>query len=249
MFRRPVLRLLLVFCVFLSARLAKAADKHVRTVWEGVFNAEQADRGEKAYGRYCARCHGEDFSKSGNVLLGAKFMAEWREDTVKSLFAELKDSMPRDAPRSLSDTLYTDLVAYMLRINSFPAGQQELTLDAMSRIRIVGKEGPQPAPDFAFVGVVGCLAQISADTWALKDASEPVRTHDPRQSADTDLADVKEQSAGQHTFRLVNTRNFPDQIKTGHWMEAKGLLIRASDNNQISLTSLQTLGETCKQRQ
>ena len=245
---RPLL-LSLALCLAQFDRPALAEDKAGRTVWDGVYTATQANRGQSIYERSCMRCHGEDLSRSGDVLLGAKFMDEWREDSLQGLFTTLRVSMPRNAPRSLSDGEYLDVVAYLLQVNSFPAAAEELTLDALEHIRVVGKEGPKPVPNFSLVTVVGCLAQVSADSWMLRNASEPIRTHNPRESTGAELADVEALLPGRHDFGLLDSRNFPTQTITGHWMEAKGLLIRAPGNDRLNLTWLRKISDDCKQPQ
>ena len=137
-------------------------------------------------------------------------------------------------------------MAYILQANAFPGGAEELTIDALERTLIVAKEGPKPVPDFALIAVSGCLVQASADSWAVKDASDPVRTRNPRESTETELADAAARPAGRHSFRLLDIRNFPSQAHAGRWVEAKGLLIRAPGDDRINLTWLQTLGDTCK---
>ena len=237
----------LVLCFCHLVRPAAAADKPGRTVWDGVYTAAQADRGQSIYDRSCMGCHGEDLTKSGNVLRGAKFINEWREDSLKSLFATIKVSMPRNAPQSLSDAEYVDIVAYLLQANSFPAAGQELTLDALDRIQVVGKEGSQSVPDFSLVSVSGCLTQVSKDIWALKNATEPARTHNPKESTDAELAIAAARPPGQHAFRLLDIISFPKQAHAGHWMEAKGLLIRAPGDDRLNLTWLAKIGDDCKQ--
>ena len=39
--------------------------QEMRSVWDGVYTAEQAKRGEALYGQHCAACH-------GGTLLGAE---------------------------------------------------------------------------------------------------------------------------------------------------------------------------------
>jgi mono/diheme cytochrome c family protein len=238
-----------LICSFHSIPLPAADDKAGRTVWDGVYTAAQADRGQRIYDRSCMRCHGEDLTKSGNVLQGAKFMNEWREDSLKSLFATIKISMPRNAPQSLSDAEYVDIVAYLLQANSYPGAGNELTLDALEHIQIVAKEGPQRVPDFSLVSVSGCLTQVAPQTWALQNATEPVRTHNPKESTDAELVVAAARPAGQHTFGLLDMINFPKQAQPGHWMEAKGLLIRAPGDDRLNLTWLGKISDDCKQPQ
>jgi hypothetical protein len=53
----------------------------------------------------------------------------------------LRSSMPQNAPDSLGDRGYVDLVAYLLQANGSPAGALELPLDVaeLERITIIGE--------------------------------------------------------------------------------------------------------------
>ena len=68
--------------------------------------------------------------------------------------------MPRNAPGSLSDAEYVDLVAHLLKINNYADGMNELGLADLSGIKIPGQTGNL---DFALVQVIGCLAQNGPD--------------------------------------------------------------------------------------
>ena len=241
-----MLRLTLAFACLTYALYA--ADPPLRSVWDGVYTSPQADRGQSSYAYSCRRCHGEDLSGSGNVLRGGKFMEHWREDTLNSFFNTLKSTMPRGAAGSLADSEYVDIIAYVLQANEFPAGTTELSGRDLANIRIVTKDGPKPVPDFALITVVGCLAPgAAADTWILQKATEPVRTRNPRESTKEELDESAAKSPGNHTFRLLDTRNFPSQLHAGRRLEAKGFLIRNPGDDRINLTWLQTVEETCKQ--
>lgn len=224
--------------------LASAADKP-KTVWDGVYAPAQADRGQMAYTRSCARCHGDDLAGSGNVLRGKKWMDHWREDNLKSFFTTVKMTMPRGAPKSLGDGEYVDIVAYVLRANEFPEGAAELTADALDKVQVIAKEGPQPVPDFSLVTVVGCLFEEPAGTWRMKTASEPVRTRNPRESTPEEDALAAGKAPGTGAFRLLDTRNFPRETVAGRWVEAKGFLIRNPGDDKVNLTWLRTVRESC----
>jgi mono/diheme cytochrome c family protein len=61
---------------------AEAADP---TVWDGVFTAEQATRGEGAYERECATCHLADLLGDGiaPALVGAAFDFRWHRRRLR----------------------------------------------------------------------------------------------------------------------------------------------------------------------
>jgi len=173
-------------------------------------------------------------------------MDRWREDNLNSLYTLMKNIMPPGPRGQVSSAEYADIVAYVLSVNQIPAGAGELVPDELERILVIGKEGPKPVPDFALVTVVGCLAPAANNQWTLTGASEPIRTRSPRESSEPELAAATARSGGSHTFGLLDTVNFPAELKSGRWMEAKGFLIRAPGNDRINLTWLHRLRDSCQ---
>lgn len=104
----------------------------------GFFTEEQATRGEAAYTDRCASCHGEDLMGTGFAPpLDETFMGYWVDRNVGELFVRVKETMPADSPASLSDDVYADLVAFLLRANGHPVGQQPLSTDLVELEQIV----------------------------------------------------------------------------------------------------------------
>jgi len=124
----------------LACSLAAAS----RSVWDGVFTREQANRGQKAYREECLKCHGENLmgGEAGPALAGNEFMENWNGKTVGSLFETIRKTMPSDDPGNLSIRQYADLVAYVLSENKFPAGQKEIDREVapLNEIRIERKQ-------------------------------------------------------------------------------------------------------------
>ena len=87
-----------------------------RTVWDGVYTAEQAARGKAVYEANCTSCHQSDLSGSSEArpLAGEPFMQDWREDNLNTLFTRIRQLMPFDDPSTLSDQDYTDSVANII---------------------------------------------------------------------------------------------------------------------------------------
>src|SRR5216117_3687850 len=70
-----------------SARAAVQESGKGKTVLDGVFTADQAQRGGQAYAVHCSSCHMADLEGlSAPALKGEQFLENWREDSVKSLF-------------------------------------------------------------------------------------------------------------------------------------------------------------------
>jgi mono/diheme cytochrome c family protein len=111
-----------------------------RSAWSGVFNADQVERGRTLYNAQCARCHGETLGggETSPALVDDVFFAFWGGKTVGDLVEYTRTTMPSDGPGKISRKRCTDIAAYLLSTNGFPAGDQELPadLDALKLITI-----------------------------------------------------------------------------------------------------------------
>jgi mono/diheme cytochrome c family protein len=106
-----------------------------RSTRDGVYSDGQAARGQASYKTSCASCHGETLAGSGAqnpALTGQDFTANWTGQTLDDLFEKIQTSMPADRPGSLSRGTNADIVAYILKVNGFPAGKNELPSDAVA---------------------------------------------------------------------------------------------------------------------
>jgi mono/diheme cytochrome c family protein len=103
-----------------------------QTTKDGIYIAEQSTRGEAIYKGKCASCHGDDLSGGGfaPALTGDAFFESWSGKKLSDLSSEIKDTMPADKPGSLTLDDTTDVLAYVLRSNSFPPGAAPLSNDA-----------------------------------------------------------------------------------------------------------------------
>jgi hypothetical protein len=212
---------------------------NARTVWEGVYSEAQAVRGEARYRESCNRCHDEGPRR------GEAFMRDWSGTDLSGLFARMKASMPPGAPGSLPDADYIDIAAYMLRVNDFPAGRDELTSANVATVRVEGRNGPEPVPNFALVRVVGCLGPGPGTDWTVTNGSEPARTRNPGASTGEELKGSEETALGSGTFRLMNVYPRPEAY-TGHKVEAKGFLIRDPNGDRLNATAVQSLAPRCE---
>src|SRR5579872_1628770 len=111
-----------------------------RSVWDGVFSAEQAKRGQARYGELCGSCHGDTLGggESAPPLMGGEFMANWNTLTVGDLFDRTRNTMPQNKPGTLTREANAELMAYLLSANQFPAGKEALpqSSEVLKEIRI-----------------------------------------------------------------------------------------------------------------
>jgi mono/diheme cytochrome c family protein len=128
-----------------AALLVGAAIAHAqgadRSVWTGVYTAEQAERGKALYADQCASCHGATLA-GGDVappLSGSGFLNNWNNTSAGDLFERIHSTMPQSAPGSLSGKQVSDVEAYIFQANGFPAGQVALppAQPMMAGIKIV----------------------------------------------------------------------------------------------------------------
>jgi S-disulfanyl-L-cysteine oxidoreductase SoxD len=131
---------LLVVIVAMAA-MAVVADAAAQTVssppatiWDGVFTAEQARRGQVAYTGPCDRCHGYklDGAPEDPVMLpappvaGSKFLRKWSGRSLAALFEYTRATMPSNNPGYLSERDVADIIAFMLAASDAPAGTEVL---------------------------------------------------------------------------------------------------------------------------
>ena len=69
-------------------------------------------------------------------------MSAWNGLTLHELHDRIRTTMPTDTVGVYSKQQVTDVIAYMLRFNGFPAGAQELMheLDALKGIKFVASK-------------------------------------------------------------------------------------------------------------
>ncbi len=122
----------LVFGALLAAPLPAQTNGAERSAAIGVYSVEQAARGDTVFKATCASCHEPTFHSD------AQFRMNWFGRSVYDLFKILKTTMPEDNIGGLSDDEYTRVIAYILKLNGFPASMDSLRADTleMQRIRI-----------------------------------------------------------------------------------------------------------------
>ena len=103
------------------------------SVLDGVFSEAQATRGEATFRRVCSACHDtQEFS-------GGRFRLTWVGQSAGDLFDTIATLMPEGDPGSLTPAQYAGVVAYLLQLNGYPAGEANLptSLSALRGLEIV----------------------------------------------------------------------------------------------------------------
>ncbi|GEM_PF-2091533 len=103
-----------------------------RSTKDRVYSAAQAAEGRDIYDGRCKNCH------TAISHTGAPFRTNWDKKPLADLFDYMVEKMPKDAPGTLSEEEYAQVLAYVLRMNGMPAGTDALPSDrnALKAIRI-----------------------------------------------------------------------------------------------------------------
>jgi cytochrome c len=156
--------LVLVATVLMSSPTGSA--RQTVSVADGVYAERQAERVRPLYKQRCAACHGDQLqgASAGSPLTGADFLANWSGRPLSDLVDKIKNTMPFDAPGSLSRQDALDLTAHILQTGKFPAGRGDLTDASLAAVRLpTVRTAAAPAAAASSVGLpppVGNLAEL-----------------------------------------------------------------------------------------
>ena len=102
------------------APVAEAAPAAEAPVGNAFYTTRQATRGDGLFRDNCVSCH------ASSEFRGSSFERRWRNRAVGDIYEFVLYSMPDDNPGGLPEQTYADIIAYMLQLNDFPAGDSEL---------------------------------------------------------------------------------------------------------------------------
>lgn len=94
------------------------------SVRDGVFSAEQVDRGRETFLGICNECHEiEEFTGVG------AYFEEMEGEPLWEALEYIWTEMPEDMPSWLEPGEYADVLAYLLSVYGMPAGERDLPVD------------------------------------------------------------------------------------------------------------------------
>ena len=116
---------------------APPAAASATSVSDGVFTSNQASAGEETFQQACSFCH------AANEFSGGRFILRWNGQTAGDIFDVVSTQMPEGNPGSLRPAEYAGLVAYVLSLNGYPAGENPLP-DDLSALQNLKIDAPPP---------------------------------------------------------------------------------------------------------
>jgi S-disulfanyl-L-cysteine oxidoreductase SoxD len=117
--------------ILLAATASAAIAQETKTATDGVYTEAQANRGNDLYQNNCATCHGGALQgeEENPPLSGNHFFSRFGGLPVSALYSFINTQMPLGQAGALGAQGNADVTAYILQINKFPAGQNELPTD------------------------------------------------------------------------------------------------------------------------
>ena len=111
---------------------------------DGVYTEAQAKRGADVFAASCSSCHGADLAGDGFAppLAGSEFASNWNDLSVGDLFERVRISMPPEGPNTVTAAAKADILAHVLKMNRYPAGETELEpkTEVLKQIKIEQKK-------------------------------------------------------------------------------------------------------------
>jgi len=89
------------------------------TTNDKIYSREQAKTGEELYRTNCLTCHDKKYFRP--------VFKTWTGQSLGTFFLVMNASMPQGNPGSLHIEEYTDILAYMLSLSRYSAGENKLS--------------------------------------------------------------------------------------------------------------------------
>jgi mono/diheme cytochrome c family protein len=118
----------------LTVALCATVSAEPRTTNDGVYSKDQAKIGEQIYKDHCLMCHDKKYFRP-------VFQA-WDGQSLGIMFTVMSAAMPESNPGSLPLQDYVDILAYILSLNRYAAGDTALSNenDALNEITIAKRK-------------------------------------------------------------------------------------------------------------
>ncbi len=118
----------------LSLNICAIASAEPRTINDGIYSDAQAESGEQLYKEHCLTCHDKKYFRP--------VLKAWDGRSLEVFFTVMSASMPESNPGALLEKEYVDILAYILSLGRYPAGDTELDYKdgALNEITIANRK-------------------------------------------------------------------------------------------------------------
>lgn len=131
---RPLLRSTGAVLAVLGTFAVTLSHADPLTINDGIYTEEQAQAGEELYAEHCLTCHDKKYFRP--------VLKAWEGQPLGVLYTVMSASMPESNPGALPRADYVDILAYILSLSRYPAGDAELDYrdGVLDEIVISGRE-------------------------------------------------------------------------------------------------------------
>lgn len=119
----------------LSAGAAGAEDP--KSILDRIYSESQAQRGERQFKISCSSCH------TPRMFSGGAFAERWNGQTMGSVLEWVSMNMPENDPGGLKPQQYADILAFVLGINGYPVGSDDMPADVATLKQYAIVENPK----------------------------------------------------------------------------------------------------------
>ena len=118
----------------LAIALGTTAAADPRTTNDAVYSKDQATVGEQLYKDHCLMCHDKKYFRP--------VFKSWDGQSLGIMFTVMSASMPESNPGALPLQDYVDILAYILSLNRYAAGETALSNEggALNEITIAQRK-------------------------------------------------------------------------------------------------------------
>ena len=127
-FRHLTLALIIAVSVLvpaasIAAGVVRTQPEDPKSILDRIYSVAQAERGEARFKVSCSSCHAPgDFA-------GGSFAERWSGQTMGDVFDFVSSAMPENDPGSLKPEEYASVLAFILRMNAYPVGSEDMPAD------------------------------------------------------------------------------------------------------------------------
>ncbi len=117
-----------------SLIMCAIASAEPRTINDAIYSEAQAEIGEQLYKEHCLTCHDKKYFRP--------VLKAWDGRSLEVFFTVMSASMPESNPGSLLEKESVDILAYILSLGRYPAGDTELDYKdgALNEITIANRK-------------------------------------------------------------------------------------------------------------
>lgn len=94
-----------------------------KSILDRIYSEPQAERGEQQFKQSCSSCH------TPGMFVGGAFAERWNSQSMGNVFEWLSANMPENDPGGLKPQQYADILAFVLSINGYPIGTDDMPAD------------------------------------------------------------------------------------------------------------------------